>query len=304
MPPPVRAVAIGGGHGLHRSLTALRQVVDEVTAVVSVADDGGSSGRLRRDLGVVPPGDLRMALAALATDDGLARLLQYRFDRGELAGHSLGNLVLVALQDLADGDMVAALDRAGTLVGAHGRVLPCTRTPLTLHAEAAGGAVSGQVEIAGTPRPNRVWLEPAAPAATPEALDAIEAADLLVLGPGSLFTSLIPNLLVPAIAGAVVSASAPLAMVANLREQPGETEGMDLPEHLAALREHVPDVAVDVLVAHDGAPPAGPGRALKADPAALPTVGRVVTADLLDGHDGHDPDKLATALAGLLPITS
>jgi uncharacterized cofD-like protein len=301
----LRAVAVGGGHGLARSLQALPRVVDDVTAVVTVADDGGSSGRLRRDLGVLPPGDLRMAIAALAADDDLARLLQYRFDRGELAGHSLGNLILVAMQDLADGDVVRALRRLGRFLRVPGRVLPCTTTPVILHARTPEGAVSGQVVVAATPRLREVWLEPDdgsdAPIATPEALEAIAAADLVVLGPGSLYTSLLPNLLVPGIAEALVATPAPVVLVANLREQPGETEGMSLHDHLVALDLHVPGLRFDAIIAHDGPAPRGGGAALRCDPPLLePRVGRVLTSDLLDGDDGHDPAALAEAFAEVL----
>jgi uncharacterized cofD-like protein len=299
------AVAVGGGHGLARTLRALPRVVDEVTAVVTVADDGGSSGRLRRDLGVLPPGDLRMAVAALAQDDDLARLLQYRFDRGELGGHSLGNLVLVAMQDLAEGDVVRALDRLARFVDAPGRVLPCTTTPVTLHARAAAGPVVGQAAVAATPRLREVWLEPddgsAVARATPEALTVIAAADLVVLGPGSLYTSLLPNLLVPGIATALADTSAPVVLVANLREQPGETEGLSLLDHLDAIEDHIPGFCVDALIVHDGEAPHGPGAPLTCDAARLEgRVGRVLTWDLFDGEDGHDPAALAAAFREIL----
>jgi uncharacterized cofD-like protein len=296
-----RAVALGGGHGLSRSLDALARVADHVTAVVTVADDGGSSGRLRRDLDVVAPGDLRMALASLARDRELADLLQYRFPRGELAGHSLGNLVLVALQDLAAGDVVDALDRLSRLLDVPGRVLPCTTVPVTLHARTAEGPLSGQVTVATTPRLERVWLEPDAPPVTAAVVAAIRRADLVVLGPGSLYTSLLPNLLVPGVARALAAASCPVVLVANLREQPGETEGMTLVDHLRTLALHVPDLTIDVLLAHDGA---RPGRDVSpldaADPDLTEQVGRVVTADLLDGDDGHDPVALARCFGELL----
>lgn len=296
-----RAVAIGGGHGLSRSLDALARVVDDVTAVVTVADDGGSSGRLRRDLDVVAPGDLRMAVAALGRDRELVDVLQYRFDRGELAGHSLGNLVLVALQDLADGDIVVALDRLSRLVGVPGRVLPCTTVPVTLRARTAEQQVTGQVAVATTPRLEQVWLDPQAPPATEAAIAAIEGADLVILGPGSLYTSLLPNLLVPDVARAVGTADCPVVLVANLREQPGETEGMSLAAHVDALTEHAPGVAVDVLLAHVGEAPARFGTPLVVDEAALAgRVGRVVTTDLLDGQDGHDPVALGRCFTELL----
>lgn len=296
-----RAVVVGGGHGTARSIAALRRIVDHVTAVVTVADDGGSSGRLRRELGVLPPGDLRMAVTALAGDRELAALLSYRFARGELAGHALGNLVLVALAELADDDLVAALDRLCALVDAPGRVLPCTTERVTLAAHTALGDVSGQAAVAATPRLDRVWLEPPAPPATPAAVRAIHRADLVVLGPGSLYTSLLPTLLVPGIADAVRRCAAPVVLVANLREQTGETEGMTLVDHLEVLHAHVPDLEIRALVAHAGPPPRGPGRALTVDPAALgAAVGEIIAADLLDGRDGHDPTALARVLDGLL----
>ena len=296
-----RAVGIGGGHGTARTLKALPRIVEFVTAVVTVADDGGSSGRLRRDLKVPPPGDLRMALTALAQDADLATLIGYRFERGELAGHSLGNLVLVALQDLADGDVVRALDRLAALLGVPGRVLPCTTCQVTLHATTAAGGVTGQSAVAATPRLERVWLEPGDAAATPDAVLAIERADLVVLGPGSLYTSLLPNLLVPDVAAALHDTPASVVFVGNLREQPGETEGMDLVDHLDALRAHVPDLRIDVMLAHQGPAPSGGGRPLTADVDALASrVGRVVLADLLDGEDAHDPTVLADTLHRVL----
>jgi uncharacterized cofD-like protein len=296
-----RAAAIGGGHGLSRSLAALTEVVDEVTAIVTVADDGGSSGRLRRDLDVLPPGDLRMALAALARDRELAELVQYRFSRGELAGHSLGNLVIVALQDLCDGDAVAGLDRLARLLAVPGRVLPCSRHPVDLHGRIDTGTVTGQAALASTPGIQRVWLEPESPPATPEAVEAVERADLVVLGPGSLYTSLLPNLLVPELAAAVARRTGPVVLVANLREQPGETEGMGLDEHLAVLERHVPGLRLDVVLAHEGDEPSGGGLPLSADPRQLSGhAGQLVLRDLLDGEDGHDPHRLAEALRDVL----
>ncbi len=301
-PAGLRAVAIGGGHGTARTLQALPRLVKHVTAVVTVADDGGSSGRLRRDLGIAPPGDLRMALTALATDRALAELVSYRFGRGELAGHSLGNLILVALHDLAGADLVQALDRCAAALGVPGRVLPCTTSPVTLGARTAGSRVTGQVAVAATPRLEQVWLEPEAPAATPDAVEAIERADLIVLGPGSLYTSLLPNLLVPGIADALARSRAPVVLVGNLREQPGETEGMVLADHLTALAEHVPPLRVDAVVVHEGSAPSGEGMPLSGSDERLERfTSRVVVADLLDGEDGHDPDKLAAALRSVLP---
>jgi uncharacterized cofD-like protein len=296
-----RAVAIGGGHGLSRTLDALARTVDHVTAVVTVADDGGSSGRLRRDHDVVALGDLRMALAALARDRELADLVQYRFSRGELDGHSLGNLILVALQDLAAGDVVDGLDRLARLLDVPGRVLPCTTVPSTLTATTADGHVAGQVAVATTPRLERVHLDPADPPATPAAVAAIRRADLIVLGPGSLFTSLLPNLLVPGIARAVAAAGCPTVMVANLREQPGETEGLSLVDHLDAFAAHVPDVTVDLLIGHEGPTRTDGAAPLVVDRDALADrVGSVVTTDLHDGRDGHDPVALARCFEDVL----
>lgn len=296
-----RAVAIGGGHGTARTLAALPRVVGHVTAIVTVADDGGSSGRLRRDLDVLPPGDLRMALTALAQEPELARIVGYRFDRGELSGHSVGNLMLVALQAMSDGDLIDALDRCATLLRVPGRVLPCTTVPVTLHATTAEGIVTGQVAVAATPRLQRVWLEPEDPPATIAAVAAIERADLVVLGPGSLYTSLLPNLLVPAIGAAVGRARGEVVLVANLREQPGETEGMDLQAHLGALAQHVPSLRIDRLLVHDGPAPSGGGVPLRAQDEELgDRVHRLEQVDLLDGEDGHDPVKLARVLDRIL----
>ncbi len=296
-----RAVAIGGGHGLSRCLQALTRVVDHVTAIVTTADDGGSSGRLRREFGVIPPGDMRMALAALSPRRDLARLIQYRFGDGELEGHSLGNLLIVATADLNDGDIVSALDYVATVLDARGRVLPCTTVPVQLTATVEGGEITGQVTVARTSRIEEVRLDPVDPPATPAAVAAIRGADLVVLGPGSLFTSVIPNLLVPGIAAAVRETERPVVHVANLRQQPGETEGLDLPAHLRALDDHVPELALSALVVHDGPTAMIDGNALQAPVEELASFAKeVVPADLADPRGGHDPGKLAVVLGGIL----
>ncbi|MFN2557691.1 MAG: uridine diphosphate-N-acetylglucosamine-binding protein YvcK [Nitriliruptorales bacterium] len=296
-----RAVAIGGGHGLSRCLRSLTYIVDHVTAVVTTADDGGSSGRLRRQLGVLPPGDLRMALAALSPRGDLVRLLQYRFKSGELQGHSIGNLMIVAAADLDDGDAVAGLDFIASLLEIRGQVLPCTPVPVQLCGQAERREITGQVAIARSRGVERVWLEPQGPPGTPEAVDAIAAADLVALGPGSLFTSIIPNLLVPAIRAAVVASECPVVYICNVREQRGETEGLDLPAHLTALLDHAPGLALSAIVAHTGPRPPCEERPLRADREELaPFTSSVVLTDLLDGDGGHDPRKLAGALDHLL----
>ena len=297
---PRRVVAIGGGHGLSRTLAALCLLDDvEATAVVAMADDGGSSGRLRRDLGVVPPGDLRKALSSLVADPTTSRWLEHRFGAGELAGHSLGNLMLIGLHQVLGGELVDALDRLGAQLGARGRVLPSTTDAVMLVADGPDGEVSGQATITRTSGHRRVRLEPPDVTASPDAVAAIAQADLVLLGPGSLFTSVLPNLLVPGIARALVDASAPLVLLANLREQPGETQGLGMPAHLDVLAAHLPDRRLDVLVTHEGPPPRGPGRRLVA-PSGHPHVARVVGADLLDGSDGHSPAAIARVVADLL----
>lgn len=295
-----RIAAIGGGHGLSRTLTALRDMDDvEVTAIVTVADDGGSSGRLRRDFGVIPPGDMRKALASLTVDRRWADWLEYRFGRGDLAGHALGNLMMVSLADVLEGDLLGALDAIGRMVGARGRVVPATLESVHLVADGERGTTFGQVAIARSSGHARVRLEPDAPMATPAAVAAIADADLVILGPGSLFTSILPNVIVPGIAAALAETPARVVLVGNLREQPGETEGLDLAAHLDVLAAHLPERPVDVLIAHDGPTPRGPGSTLE-PVAGHPHVRTVEVRNLLDGRDGHDPARLADAISSVL----
>ena len=305
-------VAVGGGHGCARSLATLRRLDVDATAVVTVADDGGSSGRIRRDHGVVALGDLRMALLALAERGepptaaaDLARLAGRRFARGELAGHSLGNLLLLGLLEEHDGDLMAALVAFGRLIGASGRVLPATTTPVTLSARTAEGTVTGQTAVATSRRILDVALAPSAPTAAPGVLDALASADLVLVGPGSLYTSVLPVLLVPGVADALATSTGKVVLVGNLREQPGETEGMDLADHVEALRQHLPDLRLDVVVAHVPSDAAAARRdvALGVDTDRLAAAGvTLVTADLGDEADGHDPARLAPVLAGLVGV--
>lgn len=298
-----RVVAVGGGHGLDRGLRALQRLGARPTAVVTAADDGGSSGRLRRDLDIIALGDLRMALCALATRPELAGLLHHRFGRGELAGHALGNLALLAAVE-REGGVVAGLDALAAALACRGRALPATDQPVELKARVAGQEVEGQARVTRSGgRVERVWLEPAEPAAVPEAVAAVRDADLVVLGPGSLFTSVIATLLVPELAAALAATSGRTALVLNVTTQSGETRGLDAAAHLEALRAHVPGLRLDGVVVHDGPVPAGTealGRDLGA--GAPP---RVVAADVLardargaPAH-GHDVDRLAAALARL-----
>ncbi len=305
-------VALGGGHGLAASLAALRRVTSELTAVVTVADNGGSSGRLREEFGVLPPGDLRMALAALCGDDRWgqtwASVLQHRFDsEGTMDGHAVGNLLIVALWELL-GDHVTGLDWVGGLLGARGRVLPMATTPMDITAQVRGAdpaapdeiaTVRGQVAVATTPgHVLDVRLDPADPPACPEAVEAIERADWVVLGPGSWYSSVIPHLLVPGLRRAIVESPGGVLITLNLEAQPGETDGFTPEDHLAVLRRHIPELRVDTVLADSSAVP---------DPevlreAAADLGARLVLADVAaearPGH--HDPEKLARAYATVM----
>ncbi len=308
-------VAIGGGHGLARALAALRGLGLRPTAIVTAADDGGSSGRLRRDLDIIAPGDLRRALLSLARDRALADVLGHRFGAGELAGHALGNLLLVALAE-REGDVVAALDRAASLLDCAGRVLPSTTTPVELVARIAGAEVHGQRRIttAGADV-EALTLAPPDPPACAEAVAAIETADAVVLGPGSLHTSIVVNLLVPGIRDALLRSPATLVVIANLRTQAGEDPGLDGAAHLAVVLDALRGRHVDHLVVHDGPVRCDPGtRPLAVDgmtsgtPEGSDAVGRVVRADLAereaDGRVGaaHDPARLGAVLADLIEV--
>ena len=308
----LRVVALGGGHGLSASLAALRHVVKDLTAVVTVADNGGSSGRLRREFGVLPPGDLRQALSALCGDDDWgrtwARVLQHRFSSsGEMDNHAAGNLLIVTLWQLL-GDHVSALDWVGRLLGAEGRVLPMAVTPIDIMAEVRGldpadpGAlttVRGQVQVASTDGQVRaVHLDPKDPPACPQAIAAVTDADWVVLGPGSWFTSVIPHLLLPELRRALVQSSARKVVTLNLEPQAGETDGFAPETHLEVLAEHAPDLKLDVVLAD---------RASVGDHAKLTEVAQSLGADLViadlavgDGTPRHDPVKLANAYAGFL----
>ena len=281
-------VAIGGGHGTAVTLKAARRYAGTLTGIVSVADDGGSSGRLRELLNVVALGDIRKCLVALADEDSaLALAFERRFEEGELAGHAQGNLILTGLID-ATGDLVLGVREAAQLLGAHGDVLPATTEPVVLKAESGQGTVAGQVAVMGTGGIRTVSLVPEDALAPPLALERIAEADQVVIGPGSLFTSVLAAVAVKGIAEAVASSEVQVVYVCNLRPQIPETEGYDVAAHVAALARH--GVAVDAVVCDTI-----PGMAI--GEAVVP----VLDVPLTDENGlVHSPAKLAQALAGLL----
>jgi len=304
-----RIVALGGGHGLYATLSAARRITPHVTAVVTVADDGGSSGRLRSEIDIVPPGDLRMALAALASDSPHGRLwatiIQHRFGgSGALAGHPIGNLLLAGLSEVL-ADPVAALDEVGRILGVKGRVLPMCPIALQIEADVAGlesdprmsRVIRGQVAVATTPgKVRRVRLLPGDPPATRQAVDAVLGADLVVLGPGSWFTSVIPHVLVPGLAAALKASRARRALVLNLAAEPGETAGFSAERHLHVLAQHCPGFTVhDVIVDASHVPSQRERDQLCRTATLLDAV--VTFADVArPGRPLHDPAKLAAAL--------
>jgi uncharacterized cofD-like protein len=311
--PNPRVVAFGGGHGLAAALAAWRRITEDLTAVVTVADDGGSSGRIRREMPVLPPGDLRMALAALAADDDrsqeLARLLQHRLGgSGALAGHPVGNLMLTGLAELNDGDTVRALDEIAELLGCRGRVLPMADVPLDLVARVESidpddpvrtRTIRGQVAIAATPGHVReILVSPPDPPVNSRVLDAIAAADVVSLGPGSWYTSVLPHLLVPQLRKALVSTQARVVVVLNLEPQPGETDGFSPEEHLSVLQAHLGGVALHTVVADAES---------VVDRRGLLSAVRECGAELVlapvaepGGAPRHDPVRLSAALASVV----
>lgn len=291
-------VALGGGHGLSATLRAVRRYAGAVTAVVSVADDGGSSGALRALMPDLPaPGDVRKCLGALAEEGSVyGRVLEHRFGEGDLQGHALGNLLIVALsQEL--GSFPAAVDEVARRVGAVGRVLPATIGPVDLWGIVGGAgpdpAVEGQVAVQNASGVSQVRLEPADPASPPEVGEAIEAADQVVIGPGSLFTSVLAVAVVPAVHVALAATSALRVYVANLGPQLPETAGFTVADELAALERH--EVPVDVVLVD-------PARPLGAPAGTTQIGGTRVVARPVSASPApvHDPAALADALASLL----
>ena len=306
--------ALGGGHGLAASLSALRRLTNRLTAIVTVADDGGSSGRLRQEFGILPPGDLRMALAALCGDDDVERtwaeVLQSRFGGdGPLAGHAIGNLLIAGLWQELD-DPVAGLDMVARLLQVRGRVLPMSTVPLVIEADVIGAdpvapdevsLVVGQEAVALARGEIRdVRLTPADPPAAPEAVEAIEKADCVVLGPGSWFSSVIPHLLVPELRDAIVHTSARRVLTMNLVPTLDETDGYTPSRHLEALADHAPTLRLDTVLV-DPSFAAG-DRHLHQYAASLGATVMIADVRMRDGSPRHDPLKLASAYAAILQL--
>jgi len=310
-------VAIGGGTGMPSLLRGLTDYTRNITAIVTVADDGGSSGRLRRDLGLLPPGDFRNNIAALSRDEALmTQVLQYRFGgavgengRSELQGHAFGNLLLAALTGIT-GSFDEALLAAERVLAMRGRVLPSTLADVTLAADVlmADGAVQHVAGESMIPKANgriqRVFLQPTHVKAYPPALQAIFQADLIVVGPGSLYTSILPNLLVPDLAEAMQHTRAPKLYVCNLATQPGETDNYTVADHVTTILHHVPTGCLNMVLANDNLsipPDRGGGNTIYVAPNPPPDL-PMITADLVDEARPwrHDSAKLAQAVMSLL----
>ncbi len=288
-----RAVAIGGGTGLPLVLGCLLDLGFDTTAIVTVADDGGSSGVLREQFGILPPGDIRNCLVAMAEqpDDLLAQVFQYRFATGEgLAGHALGNLILAALTDIT-GDFASAIEAAGNHLRIRGRVLPSTLEFVELHGvDRTGAEVFGQARLAANPEPvERAYLSPSDPPAYAPALEAIGAADVVVVGPGSLYTSLIPNLLVAGVADALRASSAQRVYVCNVGNLRGETLGLDAADHVRALLDHGLEDALDIALVH------APCGAVCEDGSGVEEV--MATPEVLERIEGFGVRVVAAQMA-------
>lgn len=333
MTTPPRIAALGGGHGLYATLTAMRYLSPDITAVVTVADDGGSSGRLRAELGVIPPGDLRMAMAALmsapaaldarkageaadrdedtmnrARHELWARTFQHRFGGyGALAGHPVGNLLLAGLTEVL-ADPVAALDEMVRVFDIDGRVLPMSTGPLEIEADVSGlesdprisRVIRGQVAVATTPgKVRRVRLLPTEPPACAEAVEAITAADLVVLGPGSWFSSVIPHVLVPDQLNALRHTTARMMLFVNLAPEPGETPGFSVERHLHVLHAHADTLSIDDVIVDAGSVPSGAERAHLERAAGMFGAVLRVGDVAMSGKHVHDPEKVASLVKQL-----
>lgn len=308
-----RVVAIGGGTGLATLVRGLKEYTSRITAVVTVTDDGGSSGRLVGELGILPPGDIRNVLAALADKEPLmAELLQHRFSRGSLEGHPFGNLLIAALTEVL-GDFEQAVRHSSKVLAVRGQVLPSTLTAVHLGAELVDGSiVHGETNIVNANAPiKRVFLVPQQARPLPAVLTAIAEADLIVLGPGSLFTSILPNLLIKPLADAVRHSSAVKVFVVNVMTQPGETDGYSAQDHVTALLDHAGVGICNVVLTNSGmiehrilqAYQDQGAVPVRAEPRTGTTAGlKTVRADVVARGDlvRHDPEKLAGVLMRLL----
>jgi uncharacterized cofD-like protein len=316
-----RIVAIGGGTGLSTLLRGLKEHTSNLTAIVTVADDGGSSGVLRAELGIPPVGDIRNCIVALADAEPLmSEVLQYRFpdNPGEasgLSGHALGNLLIAAMTAVEGGDFEDGIRLMNRILAVRGQVLPVSPTPITLHARTMDGLiVDGQSHVMRTAGIDRVWISPEDVQASDDALAAIAEAELIVLGPGSLYTSLLPSLLIPAIRDAVLAATAPRLFVCNVATQDGETAGFDLAAHVEALVAHTSPDLVDIVLANNrlvrrpareagatGAEDAPQPVRLRWPPAVVP-VPRLILDEVVDAGYAHhhDPARLAAAVISAL----
>ncbi len=305
-----RIVAIGGGHGLAALLSGVKQHTANITAIVTVADDGGSSGRLRREMGMLPPGDFRMCISALADNESLVtQLMQYRFSSGEgLSGHSFGNLFIAALAQVT-GSFERALVESSRVLASQGRILPSTLSDVTLCAEYQGAPVQARGESSlgkqGLPI-ERVWLEPNDPPVFPDAVRAILDADIVVIGPGSLWTSLMPNLLVRGLVDALRQTQAPIIYVANITTERGETDKFTLAQHVDAIERHIGRGIVDAVLVNNRSistfkPPSGVDI-IDANEALTKFSVKVVRADLVSDSEPwrHQPGKLAAAVLDLI----
>ena len=325
-----KVVAIGGGTGLSTLLRGLKEHTSNLTAVVTVADDGGSSGVLRTELGIPPVGDIRNCIVALADAEPLmAQLLQYRFpgveearateseqgtnapavaDQPGLGGHAVGNLLIAAMCAIEGGDFEEGVRRMNRVLAVRGQVLPVAASPMTLHARLRDGTtIDGQSRIAASSGIERVWLTPDGVAASEDAVAAIAEADLIVLGPGSLYTSLLPSLLVRDIRDAVIASPAARVYVCNVATQLGETSGYDLSDHLEALVAHTAPGLVDVVLANNRfsarVPTGWQAEAVRLRwPPGDPAAPRLVLDDVVDPDNAHhhDPERLAASLLRLL----
>ena len=298
-----RIVTIGGGTGMSVLLRGLKEHTDNISAIVTVGDDGGSSGRLRENFGVLPPGDFRNCLIALSDDETLVRdLFQYRFDRGEgLEGHSFGNLFIAAMTDIT-GNFETALEEFSRVLAVHGRVLPATNENLLLSAKLFDGkvvdgesnfkAIRGLIE--------ELMISPHDAAAVPAAIEAVHDAEMIVIGPGSLYTSILPNLLVKGIGEAVLNSEARKLYVCNVATESGETIGYTVADHVAALQQHTSPEIIDCVIANSGAAELGPpfkGRLVEHDGRRIEHA-KIVSADLVDTSFPvrHDVGKLADCI--------